>query len=216
MKLLNLQEIQMRRLCLNKEKNIKIAIFASGSGTNFEAVAQAVKQGKIKGNLELLVCDNAEAYALKRAEKLKIPAAVILPKSFISKKEFELKILEQLRAHSIDLIVLAGYMRIIGNTLLEAYPEKILNIHPSLLPDYPGKQGIKDAYNDGAIETGVTVHLVDQGIDTGPILAQERIMIEPEETLNSLEERIHRVEHKLYPVVIQQYIEKLQKEQIDK
>lgn len=197
-----------------KDEKIKIAVFASGSGTNFEAIAQAVKTGEIKADLKLLICDKPEAYAIKRAEKLAVPVLKVEPKSFSSKAEFEKELLKELKNDSIDLIILAGYMRIIGHTLLDAYPERILNIHPSLLPDYPGKQGIKDAYNDGAVETGITVHLIDQGIDTGPILAQRKIKVDPEESLESLEGKIHEAEHMLYPEVIQRYIQMLQKEQV--
>lgn len=197
---------------MTNEKPIRLAVFASGSGSNFEAIVQAVKIGKVDAEVTLLVCDRPDALVLKRAETLGIPSVAFIPKSFESKAAYEQEVLDHLKAASVDLVILAGYMRIVGNTLLKAYPNKLMNIHPSLLPNYPGKQGIKDAFEDGATETGVTVHLVDEGIDTGPILAQKTIRVESDDTIESLEKKIHAVEHALFPEVIQTYIKKLQKE----
>jgi len=115
-----------------------------------------------------------------------------------------------LQENQIELIVLAGYMRLIGTTLLMAYQQKILNIHPALLPDFPGLHGIRDAFEAQVSQTGVTIHLVDDGVDTGPIIAQEAVSLEVGETLESLERKIHQVEHRLYPIVIQQFIEELE------
>ena len=123
-------------------------------------------------------------------------------KEFENKAAYEKALLQLLQEQQIDLIVLAGYMRIIGQTLLSYYSNRILNIHPSLLPSFPGLHGIKDAYEYGVKVTGVTVHLVDDGVDTGPIIAQEPVMILPEDTLESLEEKIHQTEHRLYPKVL--------------
>ncbi|MFC6464032.1 phosphoribosylglycinamide formyltransferase [Marinilactibacillus sp. GCM10026970] len=200
---------------MNNQKNLKIAIFASGNGSNFEVIAEAVQKGSIKAELSLLICDQPEAYVLKRAEIKAVPSIIIQPSDYKTKKAFETVLLKHLENHEIDLIVLAGYMRIIGKTLLEKYTERIINIHPSLLPDFPGESGIGDAFAAGVKETGVTVHLVDQGVDTGPILSQQKVMVESDETLESLGEKIHKLEHSMYPNVIQAYIEKLQKEQVN-
>jgi len=197
---------------LNRTYRMKTAVFASGSGSNFEAIVNAIQAGKVEAEVVLLVCDRPDASVLKRAERLGITSVSFHPKLFAAKAAYENEILKHLRLEAIELIILAGYMRIIGKTLLEAYSERILNIHPSLLPLYPGRQGIKDAFNDGATETGVTVHIVDEGIDTGEILAQRTIAIQPVDTINSVEEKIHAIEHDLYPEVIQTYIKKLQKE----
>lgn len=197
---------------MNENCRIKTAVFASGNGSNFEAIVKTVQAGKVKAEVVLLVCDRPDAYVLKRAERLGITSVSFQPKSFVTKAAYETEVLKHLRVEAIELIILAGYMRIVGKTLLEAYSERILNIHPSLLPLYPGRQGIKDAFNDGATETGVTVHIVDEGIDTGEILAQRTIAIQPVDTINSVEEKIHAMEHDLYPEVIQTYIKKLQKE----
>lgn len=204
----------MRRSRLTKNEKIKLAVFASGNGSNFEAVARAAKDGWIDAEIVLLICDKSKAYVLKRAERLGIPSALFQPKLFKSKKEYELALLKKLQEEKVDLIILAGYMRIIGETLLGAYPDRILNIHPSLLPKYPGRQGIKDAFEDKAAETGITVHLVDEGIDTGFILDQVTVEIESNDTLESLEQKIHAIEHELFPKVIQRYITRIQKEYV--
>lgn len=197
---------------MSNHQPVRLAIFASGSGSNFEAIVHAFQTEQCHAEVALLVCDRPDAFVLKRAETLGIPSVAIRPKSFDSKEGYEQEVLNELKAASIDLIILAGYMRIVGKTLLKAYPNKLMNIHPSLLPNYPGRQGIQDAFEDGATETGVTVHIVDEGIDTGPILAQETVAIEPDDTIESLERKIHAVEHELFPKVIHTYIKKLQKE----
>ncbi len=197
---------------MTKEQPVRLAVFASGSGSNFEAIVRAFQADQHNAEVALLVCDRPDAFVLKRAETLGIPSVAFQPKSFDSKEAYEQEVLDHLLGASIDLVVLAGYMRIVGNTLLKAYPNKLMNIHPSLLPRYPGKQGIVDAFEDGATQTGVTVHIVDEGIDTGPILAQETVAIEPDDTIESLERKIHALEHELFPQVIQTYIKKLQKE----
>lgn len=204
--------MKMGRFDLNKEQPVRLAVFASGNGSNFERIVKAARSGIIDAEVCLLVCDRPKAFVIKRAEALGVPSVAFQPKSFDSKLAYELEVLDQLKTAQIDLVILAGYMRIVGNTLLKAFPDKLMNIHPSLLPHYPGRQGIKDAFEDGAKETGVTVHIVDEGIDTGPILAQEAVAIEPADTIESLERKIHALEHDLFPKVIQTYIKKLQKE----
>ena len=129
----------------------------------------------------------------------------------INKVEYEREILKELEAKEEEMLVLAGYMRLIGPTLLNAYPNRILNIHPALLPEFPGLHGIRDAFEAGVKQTGVTVHYVDNGVDTGPILAQKRVNIEENETLASLELKIHQAEHQLYPEVIQDVIQAIKK-----
>ncbi|MDR0921531.1 MAG: phosphoribosylglycinamide formyltransferase [Lactobacillales bacterium] len=189
----------------------KIAVFASGNGSNFQVIAEKVESGEIPAEICFLFCDKGNAFALERAEKLKIKTFAFSPKNFESRKQYEEAILELCRSYGVELIVLAGYMRIVGETLLTAYPNKIINIHPSLLPNFPGLHGIADAFEAGVEETGVTVHYIDNGVDTGPIIAQEKIKVEKEETLESLEEKIHAVEHVLYPRVLKEIISKRDK-----
>jgi phosphoribosylglycinamide formyltransferase 1 len=184
-----------------------IAIFASGSGTNFQAIVDAVKNGIVPARVALLVCDKPGAKVIERAERERIPTFVFSPKDYDSKAEFEQAILAELRKREIEFIALAGYMRLIGPTLLDAYEGKIVNIHPSLLPAFPGKDAIGQAYRAGVKITGVTIHYVDEGMDTGPIIAQRAIAIHEGESLAQLEERIHEVEHELYPAVLKTLLE---------
>ena len=181
---------------------MRVAILASGNGSNFEALAHQFQAGLLPGELIFVFSDHHNAYVLERARRLNIKAYSFEVKEFANKAAYEKALLQLLQEQEIDLIVLAGYMRIIGQTLLSHYSNRILNIHPSLLPSFPGLHGIKDAYEYGVKVTGVTVHLVDNGVDTGPIIAQEPVMILPEDTLESLEEKIHQTEHRLYPKVL--------------
>ena len=182
----------------------KIAVFASGTGSNFEAVAKACQDGIINAKVSLLVCDKPEALVVSKARRLNVEVLTVSPKEYESKEAYEEAILAQLQKHKIELVVLAGYMRLVGNTLLEAYPDKIVNIHPSMLPEFPGMNSIKRAFECGVKETGITVHYVDSGIDTGPIIAQKVVKIDENDTLESLEEKMHKVEHKLYVEVLKE------------
>ena len=179
-----------------------ISVFASGSGTNFQAIADAVNNGTIPARIALLVCDKPDAYVLQRAEKEGITTFVFEPKKFVSKAHYEQQILMELQRHEVEWIFLAGYMRIIGRTLLNAYPEKIVNIHPALLPAFPGANGILDAYKYGVKVFGVTVHFVDEGVDKGKIIDQDSFKIWGSESLEEVENQIHKIEHEIYPRVI--------------
>ena len=191
---------------------VKLAVFASGSGTNFENIVNRINDGTIKNAaVALLVVDKEHAKAIERAKRLDIPWVYVNPKAFPSKAEYEEEILQYLRKRKVDLIALAGYMRIVSPVLLAAYPKRIVNLHPAYLPYFPGKQSILDAYNAKVSETGVTLHYLDEGIDTGPIIHQERISIDPEWTLEILEEHVHALEYKMYPVVLNQLCEKIEK-----
>jgi phosphoribosylglycinamide formyltransferase 1 len=184
-----------------------IAVFASGRGSNFSAIVKAVKKGKIKGNLAILVCDNHQAGAINRARRAKVKVAVVLRKDFVARSDFENRIIQILKDNKIDLIVLAGFMRILSPEFVRAYSGKIMNIHPSLLPAFKGEQGIKDAFDYGVKITGVTVHFVDEEMDHGPIIIQGPVKIEENDTLEKLEEKIHKLEHKLYPAAIELFLE---------
>jgi len=185
---------------------INLAIFASGSGSNFEAIATAIQGGKINANLALLVCDKPEAKVIARAERLNVPTFVCTPKDYPTRAAHEAAILSALSAAKVDFVALAGYMRIIGDTLLQAYGGKIINIHPSMLPAFPGMDAIAQAFNSGANATGVTVHYIDEGVDTGPIIAQRQVDILPGDTLEILEARVHQVEHELYVEVLNEIV----------
>ena len=185
---------------------MRFVVFASGNGSNFEAIVKATKDGNIAGDLVCLFCDKKDAFAIERAKKYHIPYFVIEKRKDQTKEEYEKKILSILKSEKIDLIVLAGYMKIIGSTLLEAYHERMINLHPSLLPKYPGNKSIQEAYEGTDEETGVTIHLVDEGVDTGPIIYQESVVINRNQSLEEFEEEMHQLEHKVLPIVLNQFI----------
>ena len=186
---------------------MNIAVFASGRGTNFGAIIRAVKRGKIKANLSLLVCDNPKAGAIGRAKRAGIKVALIKREDFASKKDFEAKITQYLAENKIDLIALAGFMRMLSPEFVGRYTGRILNIHPALLPSFKGTEAIKDAFDYGVKVTGVTVHFVDEKMDHGPVILQKAVEIEEDDTLESLEKKMHKIEHRLYPEAIRLYVE---------
>lgn len=172
------------------------AILLSGRGSNMEAIAAEVAEKKIPGRIAFVGSDNPEAPGLKKAEVRGLLTAV-LPYSE-GKKKGEEELIKLCGIHEVKWIILAGFLSILSPEFVRSFKNHIVNIHPSLLPSFPGKHGIEDAWRRGVKITGVTVHLVDEGVDTGPILAQQALKIRPGESLESLEERIHRVEHSLY------------------
>ncbi|MFA5062919.1 MAG: phosphoribosylglycinamide formyltransferase [Candidatus Omnitrophota bacterium] len=179
-----------------------IAVFASGKGTNFTAIARAVKKGSLRVNLALLVCDNPQAPVLNKAKEFKIKIALVKREDFTSKEDFEKEIIHSLKEAKIGLIVMAGFMRLLSPNFVRAYKNRIVNIHPSLLPSFKGAHAIKDAFAYGVKITGATVHFVDEQIDHGAIILQKEVEVKETDTLNSLEARIHRAEHLLYPEAI--------------
>lgn len=188
-------------------ENLKnIAVLASGNGSNFQAIVEAVKRGKIKANLKLLVSDNPKAYCLERAVKSGIKAFIADRRDFAGKKDFEEQIILKLKSEKIDLIVLAGFMRLLSAEFIRKYRGRILNIHPSLLPAFKGARAIKDAFEYGIKVTGVTVHFVDEETDHGPIILQEPLEIKAGWGLKELEKNIHGLEHKIYPRAISLFL----------
>jgi len=181
---------------------LNIAVFASGNGSNFQAIVDAKQAGKLDVSIELLVCDKPLARVVERAQQAGIESFVFTPKNYESREAYEAEILKQLQTKKIDLIVLAGYMRLITPTLVEPYYGKMINIHPSLLPSFAGINAMKQALDYGVKVTGVTVHFVDGGLDSGPIIAQEAIVIDEGETEETLAVKTHSVEQQLYPKVI--------------
>ncbi|MCL1935705.1 MAG: phosphoribosylglycinamide formyltransferase [Defluviitaleaceae bacterium] len=177
---------------------MNICIFASGNGSNFEAIVKAIKNKELNLNKCILFSDKKNAYVLERAKKYNIENFVLSLNDFNSKEEYEREILSYLNKENIDLILLAGYMKIIGTIILSKYENRIINIHPSLLPSFKGKNAIQDALNYGVKITGVTVHYVDSGIDTGKIILQEAVDILENDTIKSLSEKIHNVEHRIF------------------
>jgi phosphoribosylglycinamide formyltransferase-1 len=182
---------------------VKTAIFASGTGSNFEAIADAKD---LPCETVILVCDKEQAPVIEKAKKRGIHSFIFTPADYKDKASYEKDILAVLQEKEVEWIFLAGYMRLIGDTLLKTYDRKIINIHPSLLPNFPGKDAIGQALRAGADETGVTVHFVDEGMDTGPIIDQEKLPIFKHDTMETLKKRIQEVEHRLYPKTIKKII----------
>lgn len=182
---------------------LRIGILASGNGTNLQAIIDAIEAKRLDASIEIVLSDQPNAYALKRAEKHHLPFQLIERKNYSNKKSFEEEIIHTLRNKKVEWVVLAGFMRLLSPFFIQEYSEHILNIHPSLLPAFPGKEAIKQAYEYPVKITGCTIHLVDEGCDTGPIIAQEIIAIENNDTLESLTKKVHEREHQLYLKVLQ-------------
>jgi phosphoribosylglycinamide formyltransferase-1 len=192
-----------------KQKTDKIAVFASGNGSNFEAIVAAIEQGRLQAEVALLVVDNPQCHAVEKAKNHRIEVFAFQPKNYPSKEAYEMEIADLLGQKDIKLIALAGYMRLIGSVLLSRFSKRILNIHPSLLPAFPGLHAIEQAYTYGVKIFGITIHYVDAGMDTGEIVAQECFYAKAGASFEAIETCIHALEHKLYPVVIQQIINTL-------
>ncbi len=186
---------------------IKFAVFASGSGTNFQAIIDAIKSGKIRGRIKILITDNPKAGAIKRAEKAKIPVEIIQRQEFDEYGEYATAMVNILSEEAVDLIVLAGYMKKIPSYIVENYRNKIINIHPALIPAFCGKgyYGLKvhkAAIDYGVKVSGITVHFVDEKYDHGPIIAQSTVRVDSDDTPASLQKKIQKLEHRILPEVI--------------
>ncbi|MFV0424261.1 MAG: phosphoribosylglycinamide formyltransferase [Bacilli bacterium] len=179
-----------------------IAIFASGNGSNFEGLVRA----DLKCVIKVLICNNKDAYAIKRAKNLNIACEIVCLEDFVSNFEYEKKIIELLKEYQIDLIVLAGYLKIFSKEFVELYERSIINLHPSKLPKYRGLNAIERAFNAGECEIGVSIHYVDSGVDTGEVIACETVKIEKGDSLSVVEDKVHKKEHELYPRVLEEIL----------
>ena len=187
---------------------MNIAVFVSGNGSNLQAIIDAEHSGNLSdGEIKLVVCDQPDAFALIRAQKADIPVFLQEGKGYTSREEYDQAIIQRLKKDEIELIILAGFMRILSRHFVNEYKNKILNIHPALLPDFKGANGIKDAYEANVDVTGVTVHFVTEELDSGPVILQEKVPIEKDETLEELEEKIHKVEHEMYPQAVRMFVD---------
>ncbi|AHI12266.1 Bifunctional purine biosynthesis protein PurH [Lactobacillus helveticus] len=190
---------------------MKIAILASGNGTNFEVLTKKFQAGEIPGTEALMFCNHPNAPVIKRAQRLGIPYETFSVKECGSKQAYESRLLKVLKEYKIDFIILSGYLRVVGSTILNEYPDSIVNLHPALLPKYPGLNSIARAFADyqkGLIDkTGVTVHFIDARLDHGPIIAQKAVPIYPDDTEETLETRVHETEHELFPMAVSEVIQ---------
>ncbi|MDD5526302.1 MAG: phosphoribosylglycinamide formyltransferase [Candidatus Omnitrophica bacterium] len=184
------------------KRKARIAVFASGTGSNFLAIVKAVKSGLIKAEIAFLLCDNPGAPVIEKAARAGIRSLIVSCGDFPSRESFEAEVLYALRRGRVDLVVLAGFMRILSPSFVRRYRNRIINIHPSLLPSFKGARAIRDAFEYGAKVTGVTVHFVDEKTDHGPIIMQEEVKVGRNDTLAGLEKKIHKIEHRIYPLAI--------------
>ncbi|MCX8027866.1 MAG: phosphoribosylglycinamide formyltransferase [Thermodesulfovibrionales bacterium] len=184
---------------------LNLGVLASGRGSNFQSIINEINAGRLDAKIKILITDNPNAYAIQRAKQHGINWMYVNPKEFSSKDSFYEKLADLLIAEEVELVILAGFMRIIGKPLIDAYPMKIMNIHPALLPSFPGLHGQKKAIQYGVKISGCTVHFVDEGMDTGPIIIQAAISVSPEDTEQSLSDKILQLEHKIYPEAIRLY-----------
>jgi phosphoribosylglycinamide formyltransferase-1 len=188
-------------------EKVKIGVLISGSGSNLQAIMDKCESGDIAADVVVVVSNKADAYGLTRAANHNVDGVFLNRKEHDGEASYNNAILQVLRNHGVDLVVMAGYMRLLGKEVLNAYPNKVMNIHPALLPSFPGAHGIKDALDYGVKATGVTVHFANEVFDEGPIILQETLPVFEDDSEESLAERIHAIEHEIYPRAIKLYCE---------
>jgi len=184
----------------------RLAFLVSGSGTNMENLIRKIKTGEVRAEAAIVISNKPEVKALDRAKELGVPTAVVSHKDHVTREAFDATLAHCLESHKIDLIVLAGFMRVLTEGFVKKFWGRIINIHPALLPAFPGAHAIKDAWDAKVKETGVTVHYVDCGVDTGRIILQRKVPVLPQDTLETLESRIHDAEYEVYPEAVKRVL----------
>jgi phosphoribosylglycinamide formyltransferase-1 len=187
--------------------HLGIGVLASGRGSNFQSIIDAVERGYLRVTLKMLITDNPAAFAIERAKKHGIEYLVMRPAEFVSREDYFARIAAELKRRGVGLVVLAGFMRIVGKPLIDAFRHRIMNIHPALLPSFPGLHGQRQALDYGVKISGCTVHFVDEGMDTGPVIIQAAVPVKDDDTEDSLSARILAFEHKIYPEAIRLFSE---------
>tara|TARA_Y100000996_G_scaffold387402_1_gene346171 strand:- start:31 stop:678 length:648 start_codon:yes stop_codon:yes gene_type:complete len=188
-------------------KKLSLAVLLSGNGTNFQAIIDSIEKGQLKAAIKIVISNNKDAFGLQRAKKHNIKNLCIDHRDFEDRESYDLRLMETLEQESVDYIVLAGFMRILGPNFIRNFPKKIINIHPSLLPKYPGLNTHKKVLENKDKEHGVTVHIVDEGLDSGPIIGFIKVKVEDGEKESNLENRIHKLEHYIYPKILSEFQE---------
>lgn len=186
---------------------VNIAVLVSGRGSNLQSIIDNIEKGYLKARIAVVISDVGSAYALERARNHSIETIFVDPKKFSSRESYEEEVVKVLKDHDVQLVLLAGYMRIIGKTLLLKYKNQILNIHPALLPAFPGLHAQKQAFDHGVKVAGCTVHFVDDKLDGGPIILQRCVEVKENDTAESLANRILEQEHKIYPEAVKLVVE---------
>jgi phosphoribosylglycinamide formyltransferase 1 len=183
----------------------RLAVLASGFGSNLQAIIDQAQNLDINGEIVLVFSNNENAYALQRAKKHGIKSVSFNPGQFESRQDYDKELLALLKNEKIDLILMAGYLLLVGSDMINEFSGRMINVHPALLPSFKGIQGIKDAFDYGVKVTGVTVHFVEEELDAGPIISQEAVIITEDDTIETLEEKIHKIEHKIYPLAVKYF-----------
>ncbi len=186
---------------------VKLGVLISGSGSNLQAIINKCEAGELPAQVAVVISSRSDAYGLERAKSCNIPAIYIAREKFPNDVAYNRAVLDKLQEYGTELVVMAGYMRLLGKEVLDAYPNRVMNIHPALLPSFAGAHGIKDALDYGVKVTGVTVHFANDIYDEGPIILQDAVPIQEGDTEDTLAERIHAVEHVIYPRAIKLYCE---------
>jgi phosphoribosylglycinamide formyltransferase-1 len=186
---------------------LSLGVLISGSGTNLQAIIDAIERGELNAVIRVVISNRADVYGLTRARHHGLPAVVIPHKDFPSREAFEAEVAKVLQEHGVELVVLAGFMRLLSPFFIRAFPQRIMNIHPALLPAFPGTHAQRQALEHGVRIAGATVHFVDEEVDHGPIIVQAAVPVYPDDTEESLSARILAQEHRIYPQAIQLFAE---------
>ena len=186
---------------------INLGVLVSGNGTNLQAIIDAVESKRLNARIGIVISNNPSAYAVKRAKRHKIPVEIIPNNIASDKEDYDTIVIDKLKRYSIDLVVMAGFMRLLTPKFVKAFPLRIMNIHPALLPAFPGLNVQKKVVDYGVKFSGATVHFIDEGVDTGPIIIQSVVPVYDDDTEEILRQRILKEEHKIYPYAIQLFAE---------
>ena len=189
------------------KKKVNIGVLVSGSGTNLQSIIDNSEKGLLDADIKVVISNNPDSYALERSKKHNIPAVLIEQGDFKNREDFDRKMIEVLNSYSVELVAMAGFMRVLSPAFLKAFPMRVINIHPAILPSFPGLHGQQQAFDYGVKFSGCSVHFADEGVDTGPIIIQAVVPVYDDDTEDSLSERILKEEHKIYSQAIQLYAE---------
>ncbi|MDI6815982.1 MAG: phosphoribosylglycinamide formyltransferase [Actinomycetota bacterium] len=187
--------------------SVKLGVLISGSGSNLQAIIDRCEAGELGAEVAVVISNRADAYGLVRAEQHGIARVVLPRKAFADEASYNSAIRDTLKEHDVELVVMAGYMRLLGKEVLDAYPNRVVNLHPALLPSFAGAHGVKDALDYGVKVAGVTVHFANEVFDEGPIILQEALAVREDDTEETLAVRIHEIEHRILPEAIKLYAE---------
>jgi phosphoribosylglycinamide formyltransferase-1 len=185
----------------------RLAVLISGRGSNLQAMIDAIRDGRLRAEIAIVISNVADAPGLERAKAAAVPCRVMPHREYSSRSDYDQAVIDVLRGYGVDLVCLAGFMRLLSPTFLDAFPRRVVNIHPSLLPAFPGVDAQRQAFNHGVKITGVTVHLVDAALDAGPIVMQRAVAVHDDDTAETLAARILEEEHRIYPEAIQRVLD---------